>query len=305
VIYLSKLSHRLAQLYALGLVATLAACNLPAPQPNSVDGLDPESPVTPTDPPDETIPLRASTHTCDNQPSGYTKAFESGMDQLPLKAPAASSDGFSYYDNQITTLSVQQSSSAPMSPSSVLRVLYPRGFRGGSAPSRWSTKPLPSNTGSIYTCLWARFSQNWTSNGNVGTKLYFVRGANTTNHVVVAEAGSNWLHAYIYTALQFGTGGPISSNVGQIESPANDISGGGWHKIEVLWGANTPGQKDGDYLQWIDGVQIAERHDVEWFAPGQVPEWTYIWFDPTYGGGTHIVPHDEFIEFDHFYAAVK
>ncbi len=302
MIYLSKLSHRLAQLYALTLVCATAACNLPAPQPNTVDGLDPQSQLPATN---DSLPLRAGTSTCDNQPGGYTAAFESSMDQMPLKTPNFSSDGFTYYDNQVSTVSVQQSSSAPKSPPSILRVVFPHGMRGGAAPSRWGTRALPHNTGSIYTCAWVRFSSNWTSNGNVGTKLYFIRGNNTTNHVVVADAGSNSLHAYVYTALQFGAGGPNSSNVGQIASAQNDISGGGWHKIETVWGANTPGQRDGSYQQWVDNVLIIEQHNMLWFTSSQVPEWTYVWFDPIYGGGTHIVPHDQFIDFDHFYAAVK
>ena len=41
------------------------------------------------------------------------------------------------------------------------------------------------------------------------------------------------------------------------------------------------------------------------FLAGQTPDWTSIWFDPTFGGGLNPVPHDQFIDMDHLVVAVR
>ena len=81
-------------------------------------------------PPDETIPLPPTSQSCDNEPAGWTRAISSGMDQLPSRSPSYSADGFTFFENQARTLFIEQSSSAPASPGSVLRVVFPEGGRG-------------------------------------------------------------------------------------------------------------------------------------------------------------------------------
>jgi hypothetical protein len=142
----------------------------------------------------------------------------------------------------------------------------------------------------------------WTSNGNVGTKLFFMAGPEGTNHFVGTDAGANFLHAYLYTGLQV-TGG--TANLGQATVHENNLAGGGWHKMEVLWEGNTPGLRDGGYRQWVDGRLVAVATDAMYFAAGNERRWRYLWFDPTYGGGLNPVPHDQFIDFDHVVVSVK
>jgi hypothetical protein len=295
--YLSKLSRRIASLLPVLLLLSLslAGCHLAEPQAFS-DGLDPEPPST--------VPPVATTATCDNEPAGFTEALNTPFNVLPARQPAYSSEGYTYWDNQISTAEIKQYNDSPMSPGGVLRINYPTGFRGGAAPSRFGSRHFPANTGTVFTCGWLRFSPRWTTNRNVTTKLFFIRGDNDLNHVVVTDAGSDFTHAYLYTTLQF-TREVNTFNVGQVLTPANDLSDGRWHKIEVLWVANTPGQPDGAYKQWVDGSLTAEASNVTWFLSSQVPNWTYVWFDPTYGGGSNPVPRPLWLEFDHFYASVR
>ncbi len=141
-------------------------------------------------------------------------------------------------------------------------------------------------------------------NGNVGTKLYFIRGDNDLNHVVVTEAGPQYTHAYLFTALQFTRQVP-SYNIGTAHTTTNDLADARWHKIEVLWLANTPGHRNGGFRQWVDGKLTAQASNVIWFLADQKPEWTDVVFDPIYGGGLNPVPRPLWIEFDDFYASVR
>jgi hypothetical protein len=295
--YLSKLSNRMAQMHAslaLAALLALAGC-IKLEEPISFDDLVP---------PDETIPLPETSRTCDNEPAGYTRAFEATMSALPSRYPDFSPEGFTYFDNQARTLFVEQSSSAPLSPSSVLRVAYPRGAPGGASPSRWGSRQLPANTGNIYVCGWIRFMPGWSSNGNIGTKLFFIKGPDETNHFVGSQSGADNQRAFLMSGLQFRDDN-LSYNLGELEFTENDLAGGGWHKFEVLWEANTPGLRDGRYSHWVDGRLIGAAANALYFLETQQPGWDQVWFDPTFGGGANPVPHDQYFDLDHFVASVR
>ena len=146
-------------------------------------------------------------------------------------------------------------------------------------------------------------SSNFSNNGNVGTKFFFLRDG-TNNHYVGFDSPDRDRKAFVMTGLQF-QDSRLSNNVGQVSTPSNNIAGGGWHKVEVIWEANQPGVRDGRYRQWVDGVLTAQSNTVMWFLAGQSPRWTSIWFDPTFGGGSHPVPHDQWIDMDHLVVALK
>lgn len=298
--YLSKLSNRLAQMHVLTaalMLVALGGCKLieNLQEPIAYDALNP---------PDETIPLPPTPLSCENEPAGWTRGIDAPMNVLPSRSPNFSAEGFTYYDNQTRTLFIEQSPTAPMSSSSVLRVVFPTGQAGGAAPSRWGSRTLPANTGSIYVCAWIRFMPGWTSNGNIGTKLFFIKSPDATNHFVGTMAGSNFSHAYLMSGMQFQNSG-LNYNLGQANDAPNDLAGGGWHKLEVLWRANEPGTRNGHYSHWVDGNLISSRDDAMFFTAGQSPRWSIVWFDPTYGGGLNPVPYDQFFEVDHLIASVQ
>jgi hypothetical protein len=147
-----------------------------------------------------------------------------------------------------------------------------------------------------------RLSADWSNNGNVGTKLFFIRDP-WNNHYVGFDSPDRNRDAFLMTGLQFRGG--QASNLGQVQTPSNSVAGGGWHKIEILWQANWPGLRDGRYRQWVDGVLTAQSNQVMFFMAGQTPGWTSIFFDPTFGGGLNPVPHDQWIDIDHLVVALK
>lgn len=294
--YLSKLSKRIACCHAVAVAALLlASCNLNLQEPIPFDALNP---------PDETIPLPETPRVCENEPQGFTRGVDAPMNVLPTLYPNYSAEGFTHWPNQAPSLAITESPTAPLSPNAVLRVMFPRGHPGGGAPSRWGSRALPANTGSVFACAWIRFMPGWSSNGNVSTKLFFIKGPQGTNHFVGADAGEERTHAYLYSSMQF-VDGSLTHNYGQVREGFNDMAGGGWHKLEVLWEANTPGVRDGRYHQWLDGRLVTVATNAFYFVEGQQPVWDIIWWDPTFGGGLNPVPFDQFFEVDHFIASVK
>ena len=138
--YISKVSHRITQMYGVLMLCQLAACNLQEPQPFDALGPDPG-----------TLPPLTASRTCDNQPAGYTMAFDTPWNVLPVLQPVWSSEGYHFYAGRGSTLSIVQVPEAPKSAPNVLRIGFPRGFPGGGAPSRWGSRALPQNRGEIYS----------------------------------------------------------------------------------------------------------------------------------------------------------
>lgn len=291
--YLSKLSRRMASMLCVPfLLASLAGCHLQEPQA-LVDGLDPLPPLSGS-------PV-AATATCDNQPPDYTVTVDAPWNALPELKPGFSSEGFTFAAGQANTLSLVAAADAPLSAPSALRIGFPKGWPGGGAPSRFGSRAFPANQGNVYVCVWVRMSADFSNNGNVGTKLFFIRDP-WNNHYVGFDSPDRDRTAFVMTGLQY-RDARLSNNLGQVRT--GSVAGGGWHKVEVLWQANRPGQKDGRFRQWVDGVLTGQSNSAMFFLADQTPGWTSIWFDPTFGGGLHPVPHDQFIDMDHLVVAVK
>ena len=80
---------------------------------------------------------------------------------------------------------------------------------------------------------------------------------------------------------------------------------GEWHKFEYLVVANTLGNQDGAAHVWIDGNEVLSASDVQYFFPNQVPAFTGVTWNPTYGGGSNPVPFDMYQWIDHWYISVR
>ncbi len=237
-----------------------------------VDGLEPDPTVS-------VPPPSSATSSCDNRPADYVVVLDVGWNVLPAQKPDVSSEGFWFAAGQANTLSLVTASDAPLSSPGVLRIGFPKGSPGGSSPSRWGSTPdFPANQGGAYVCIWVRMSADYSNNGNVGTKLFFLHDG-VNNHYAGFDSPDRDRGAFLMTGLQF-PDNRLANNLGQVQTPSNNIAGGGWHKIEVIWQANRPGVKDGRYRQWVDGVLTSQSNTVMFFLAGQTPHWKQIWFIP-------------------------
>jgi hypothetical protein len=223
---------------------------------------------------------------------------------LPALNPAVSAEGLTYFSGQGSTLSLVADAASPASPGSVMRVGFPEGFGGGEAPSRWGTRVLPANRGTLYVCTWVRFSASFTHNGNVGLKYFSPRGmpGGENNHFVYfAAGGDDGLHLSFLAQYPDASQNTMTGS----ESPASSLTRGQWHKLEVLLEANTPGLRNGRLRMWANGTLAVSSDTSLFFLVGQTPTFNYLWFDPTYGGGSHPVPRDMWFDIDQFTAALR
>jgi len=268
----------------------------------SGDSISAPTPAAPTvDTPVPSVP--AVTTACTNEPAGYRRVIDAPWNQLPALNPQMSSEGFTYFAGQNATLSLEQDPSAPASAASVLRVLYPKGFVGGYGPSKFSTGNLRPNAGNLYVCFWFKVSPNWTTMGHTITKFFFVmQEGSGMAHAVIAHGQDD--HMYLKSLLQFADD-RMNYNLGENFTAANDIGGGAWHKVEVLWEANTPGVRNGGFRQWVDGQLTGSDQSAYWFVAGLQPYWDSMWFEPTFGTPNNIVPADQSWYLDQMVVSVK
>ena len=81
-----------------------------------------------------------------------------------------------------------------------------------------------------------------------------------------------------------------------------------WQKWELILGANTPGQYDGEAHWWLNGVKVGQFTNVGYCdatQTGAANTWQVVDWNPTYGGGTTTIPTDQFMYMDHVYISGK
>jgi hypothetical protein len=244
---------------------------------------------------------------CNNKPSGYRGVNSKAWTAIPPLSPDRDEDGWTLYYST-SNLSIQsESSTSATSSGKILRVRYPAGQPQGTAPARYGSGPFGSNGGNVYMCVWVRISSNWTNADNPGTKFTFLKTgaydsgntANWLNHYWGFDAGGSPTNMALMAGLQYGD----ASMNRTLRSGAN-LSLGSWHKVEMLWQANTPGTANGKLKAWLDDRQVMDRSDVLWFLSGQTPQWNRYYPLATYGGNVSPVPYDMYMDVGNTYIAV-
>jgi hypothetical protein len=69
--------------------------------------------------------------------------------------------------------------------------------------------------------------------------------------------------------------------------------------------ANTPGQANGTFTAWKNGVPFMSRTGIRYFPTDRTPAFNRVQWSPTYGGGTNPVPYTLTQDIDHWYISVK
>jgi hypothetical protein len=240
----------------------------------------------------------SGSNACSNEPPGLTVIFDAAWNAVPPQAPATDSDGWTALHGR-GRMSIVQDTIAPKSPQNVAAGKFPAGSPGGSAPFRFD-RDFPRNVTTQYMCIFTMLDPGFTNNGNVGTKFGFLLtpyqgGATGTNHYLNL---TNNLGVNLQSA-----GATLNRNMLSNFSLINNR--GRWVKVEVLIIANTLGNADGVARMWVNGTQVLNVTNVQYFFPSQAPAFNGVTWNPTYGGGLNPVPYDMFQFIDHWRLSAK
>ena len=175
------------------------------------------------------------------------------------------------------------------------------GMAGGQSPANASFGSLTGDPTRIYMRVGFRTSENWTDNGQVGTKLIFFTqqnvGSARTNHYVNLTNGGEGAAAKVYPSIN------IQYRDSALTLPASQtFSHGQWHDLEVILHAGTAENSDGIAQVWMDGIQVMNRNDVMFFNSSSLtPKFTSFWLDPTFGGGSPPPANNPTLQIAHWY----
>ena len=202
---------------------------------------------------------------------------------------------------------VVSDASTPGPAASSLELRLPTGLTGGYGASKvgnhpnWTGSgplwwPASMNTGHLYVGMWVKFSPNFTLNGNVGQKIFYLKSDLAPN------AGLNHM---IGLMVNDGNGGNQLWPAYEPQNPTNrysvpatttnNLNDGRWHQLEYLQLPNTPGTANGTLKIWVDGRLEISLTNAMFFDGTQVASVNRLEINPIYGGGTHPVPVNEWI----------
>jgi len=202
---------------------------------------------------------------------------------------------------------VVSDASTPGTAASTLELRLPAGLTGGYGASKvgnhpnWTGSgplwwPASMNTGHLYVGMWVKFSPNFTLNGNVGQKIFYLKSDLAPN------AGLNHM---IGLMVNDGNGGNQLWPAYEPQNPTNrysvpatttnNLNDGRWHQLEYLQLPNTPGTANGTLKIWVDGRLESSLTNAMFFDGTQVASVNRLEINPIYGGGTHPVPVNEWI----------
>lgn len=209
-----------------------------------------------------------------------------------------------------TSPTIVSDSTAPLSPSSVMRSRLEAGALNGGAQLEWNS---PTTYNRLFVGKWWRTNAGFQGR-TVGNKMFFVRGAwpggpvNTYNGVFLFNSTS-LVNGTGTLRWSFNTGGlnnahitgdpdpgvPLTSNVGD---PTLRV--GIWTKLEAYFVKSTTStSQDGTIKAWINGNLVMNYTNVNYGSAG-FNNWTWseTW-DGTPGFTFATVPWEHYL--DHLY----
>ena len=222
-----------------------------------------------------------------NEPAGWRSVTDYAFnDAIPTGRDVRISGGWSVVNGagRITRIT---DGTAPVSPSSVARIFYPRGFGAGSEPG---TLYYPqSGTKDHYVGYAFKLSKPY-SNNSVGTKQWYPYSATGNYFMMFASDSKMWM-----VVQADGSHGGAYNLSGNASNPT--ITLGVWHRIEVLQRYPTSSSsKDGIFRWWIDGVLCGNYTNIGWNTSSTYQE---LRFAPTWGGMGGSVAFDTDWQIDH------
>lgn len=264
-----------------------------------------------------------------NQPSGMTAEVNLGvMTAIPASGSTVTGGStFSIFSPSTPSSEGDWTGNLTVVPSAQgtgWRQTYPPSLVGaGNGPCRFGFS-LSNTHKTLYIYFKVRFSNNWTNNGNVATKLFYGpqygNNDNSSNeNTFFCGAGPLLNGAATDMWMQLQQQGPVSRDLPAASGntpPAGDgnmagSSAGTWHTIELLFtpqSSLSPPTTDGTYSAWMDGLLTEQATNVAWNTTGDVQTFAYLYFNSIYGGGNNSPPNvtpNIFWDLDQLYVSGK
>lgn len=237
-----------------------------------------------------------------NEPPGYTPLVDHTFSTIVG------------WDNPNTSWSdvvADTDASAPKSPSTVVKHIYPAGNGAGPIPSRVFNF---ANQRELYACFWFKLSDPFTLHPSAVSKQFFI-GTNqsgiTSNEVVFAIIGTVMASASIRGIVQdpvqaapptgppTGTGGYFTNNVS-----TGIWSFGVYNKVEIRLVRSTGGLYNGSMRWWLNEVLVGQHLNVRY---NSTTDAVYnLFLDQHYWGGdpeTGTKAQEDYTWDDHLYVS--
>lgn len=238
---------------------------------------------------------------CTNEPAGQTPLFDAPWNAVPPVNPAKDAFGWGVRSlfEATNKLSIIQDAQAPKTAPNAIAGRFPQGSSGGSAPFQLF-RPFGRNTTTIYFCIFTKLDPAFTNNGNTGTKFGFF----ITPYAGQAGAPNHYFNLTTNLGINLqNNGAALNRNMFSSFSLVNNR--GIWVKIEFLVVGNTGGNSDGIARMWVNGAQVLNVTNVQYFLAQHPAAFSAITWNPTYGGGSNPVPYDMYQFIDHWYLSIK
>lgn len=184
--------------------------------------------------------------------------------------------------------------SAPLSAPSVLELVYPVGFAGGSAPGTLWLRL--SGARRVYAGIWWQASSPWQGHNSNVNKIQFLfpsDGGDITMVMYGPPGGP-----YELRVIPQFPGRPsnwLTPNVRNVP-----ITLGRWHQIEWLVDYSA-GDGTGLVRWWLDGDLIGDHANVP-FPPGVMTDYK---ISPTWGGVGDVKTRLDYFRYDHTHVSVR
>jgi hypothetical protein len=254
----------------------------------------------------------SATVTVTPEPPGMTPITDWAFNCMIPALCGADWEYTEFGNGSVTT--IVQDPTAPKSPPNVGQVSYPAGLPGGEGVGQVYRALGTFRT--LYISTWIKFSSNWVGNASGNNKMLYLWMDGQI--MLITEAGgagnaplwpTNFLlylgASYPWYPDPFGS--PYSSQFPSLDAnlARPQIVRGQWHHYEYVVNVGTPGSANGTFEAWLDGAKTHNFARIMWRAAGAPANFSYIQWEPIWGGGTGTIAVPQYQYMDHIYISGK
>jgi hypothetical protein len=251
-----------------------------------------------------------------NEPAGLTRIAAHDGSTIPGSSQDAGTLAGKWRDYTFWTSLEQGTDAAAASPPGTIRMKFPAGQQGGTAPSRFDGwGPSIDESGSTdYSELYISYWTKWEgadielSDTKVHYLAYANPGRNNHSFSVYGGVGASLKSLDLrYQVSQMKDDGSDPGGLAlrlPVDEANNNVTVGQWHRLEFYYKINDigPTRDNGVFKMWLDGKLVTAESDIRWRS--DPTKFFFFTVTPVIGGsGTRST--DDFMQFDDLYISAK